>query len=244
MVVPIIQNLERDGDHSFHFMAGSVKLAEAAGSGSNSVLAPQFRFLESVWPGATDEQTSEAVSGAPSGLTPEDKLRFLERRLPPKTSLLLPEVLLDIHRRFEEEGPFDCILGHSEGATIAATFLCSLKESAEGNDIVPPKCAVFMNGATPHTADGKGWLLADEWGHLITIPTSHIVACNDAMLYQSVALYHLCDEDLARMVDHGRGHAIPKDDKSCKLIVRAIRDLVDRTEDVPTVEVSGAGGSN
>lgn len=245
MVVPIIADLERDGDHSFHFMAGSVELAEVAGFGGSFVSAPHLRFLESAWPGATDEQLRSAVSGAPGGLTPEDTLRYLERRLPSKTSRLLQDVLLDIRRRFEEEGPFDCILGHSDGAVIAATFVVGrLNESAEGNKMVVPKCAVFLNGAAPHTADGKGWLLADECGRLITIPTCHVVAWNDALVDQSIALYHLCEEDLASIVDHGRGHAIPRDDKSCKLIVRAIRDLVERTGDSGCIEVSReAGGS-
>ncbi len=211
-------------------MAGSVELAQSAGSRGYFGPAPNPRFLESSWPGGTDEQLQEAVRDAPDGLTPEDKYRYLERRLPPKESHLLAPVLLDIQRKFEEEGPFDCILGHSEGAVIAATFVVhSITGSAEGKSIVPPKCAVFMNGAVPHTADGKGWILADECGRLITIPTCHVLAYNDAMADQAVALYHLCNEDVATMVDHGRGHAIPRDARSCGLMIRAIRDLVERT---------------
>ncbi len=135
-------------------------------------------------------------------------MRYLECRLPPPESLLLLEVLVDLYRKFKEEGPFECILGHSEGAVIAATFVVDiLKKSAEGDDIVPPKCAVFMNGMVPHTADGNG-------------------------------LYHLCDEDLAIMVDHGRGHGVPRDAKSCELMSRAIRDTMDRTGGGANVETS------
>ena len=213
-------------------MAGSVELAASLEGYYGP--APHLRFLESSWPGTTDDQLYEAVRGAPGGLTPEDTLRYLERHLPPKKSTLLQDVLLDIQRKFDEEGPFDCILGHSEGAVIAATFVIDrLKKSAEGN---APKCAVFMNGAVPHTADGKGWLLADECGQLITIPTCHVLAYNDALVDQAVALYHLCDGDLADVVDHGRGHAIPRDDKSWKLMVKAIRSLMDRTRRLANVE--------
>lgn len=231
--MPITQDLERDGEHSFHYMAGSVELAEFAGLQG----APHLRFLESAWPGATDEQLNEALRATPGGLTPEDQQRYLERRLPPKISHLLPDVLLEIHRVFKEDGPFDCILGHSEGAVIAATFVVeSLKKNVEGNNMVPPKCAVFMNGTVPYAADGNGWLLADECGQVITIPTCHITAHNDAMPDQAVALYHLCDEDLASIWDHGRGHAIPRDDKSCKLMIRAIRDLIGLTNQLAKVE--------
>ena len=212
-------------------MAGSVELAQSTGSKAYFGPAPHLRFLESSRPGATDEQLHETARHAPEGLTPEDQYRYVERRLPPKESHLLARVMSDIQRKFEEEGPFDCMLGHSEGASIAATFLVhGTAGSAPGKGgIVPPKCAVFMNGAVPHTADGKGWLLADECGVLIRIPTCHVVAYNDAMVDQAVALYHLCDEEVAVMVDHGRGHAIPRDARSCRLMVRAIRDMMERT---------------
>ena len=214
-------------------MAGSLELAGVTGLMKSLSAGPYLRFLESTWPGATNEQVEyEAFFGTPGGLTPEDRLRYLERRLPPKNSPLLRETLLEIRRRFEEDGPFDCILGHSEGAVIAATFVIeSLKNSATGSKVVLPKCAVFMNGGAPHTGDGKGWLVADECGQLITIPTCHIMAHNDAVADDAVALYHICEEDLASIVDHGRGHAIPKDTKSCKLIVQAIRDLINRARD-------------
>ena len=214
-------------------MAGSVELAGSADLEGYFGLAPHLRWSESDWPGATDKQLYDAVRGAPNGLTPEEKVHYLERRLPLTEPLLLQGVLLDIHRKFVEEGPFDCILGHSEGAIIAATFVVdSLKKCAEGYNIVPPKCAVFVNGAPPYATDGKGWLLADQCGELITIPTCHILAYNDVMASASVALYHLCKEEVASMMDHGRGHSIPRDDRSFRLMIAAIRDLVGRTEAV------------
>lgn len=225
-------------------MAGSVKLVATPGLEAYYGPAPHVRFLESAWPGTTDDQLYEAIRGGPRGMAPEDFQRYLERRLPPKISHLLPDVLVEVQRKFEEEGPFDCILGHSEGAVIAATYVvASLKKSAGGNNNmvrVAPKCAVFMNGTTPHTADGKGWLRADECGQVISIPTCHITAHNDVMADQAVALYHLCNDDLADIVDHGRGHMIPRDEKSSKLMLRGIRDLMERTKDLANVEDGSA----
>ena len=218
-------------------MAGSVELAESADLEGYYGSAPHLRFFESSWPGAIDEQLYDAVRGAPSGMTPEEKMHYLERRLPRGEAHILQDVLLAIHRKSDEEGPFDCILGYSEGAIVAATFVVdSLKKCAAGHDIVPPKCAVFMNGAPPLSTDGKGWLLADKCGQLITIPTCHILAYNDAMAFASVATYHLCNEEVASMVDHGRGHSIPRDNKSVKRIVRAIRALVEPTMDAGNME--------
>ena len=212
-------------------MAGSVELAEATGLEGSEGLAPYLRFFESSWPGATDAQLHEALRDVPKALTPEDKLRYLARRLPWTESPVCQDVLLSIHRKSVEEGPFDCILGYSEGAIAAATFLVdSLKKCAAGDAIVPPKCAVFINGSTPFNPNGKEYLHADECGQLITIPTCHILAYNDPLVFSSVAMYHLCDEELASMLDHGRGHSIPQDQKSITSMTTAIRDLVGRTE--------------
>ena len=219
-------------------MAGSVKLADSEEMEGHYGLAPHLRFLESAWPGATDQQLNDAVRGAPSGMRPEEKIRYIERRLPHSgVWLQQQDVILGIHRKFVEEGPFDCILGYSEGASIAATFVVdSLAKCAEGGNIVTPRCAVFLNGCTPWSMDTSEPLLADKDGQVITIPTCHILAHNDVMAYASTALYHLCDEELATILDHGRGHSIPRDVKTCKLVTTAIRDLVDRTENAANVE--------
>ena len=192
---------------------------------------PHLRFLESSWPGASDQQVYETLGRAPSGLTPEEKHRYLERHLPPKTSLIFQDVLLGIHRVFDNEGPFDCLLGHSEGAAIAATFIIDcLKEAAEVKNMAKPKYAVFMSGALPYAMNGKGRLSADECGQLITIPTCHILGYNDVLVDQAVGLFHLCKEEVATMVDHGRGHAIPKDPRSWRVIISGIRELIARAE--------------
>ena len=221
-------------------MAGSVKLANSEELEGHYGLAPHLRFLESSWPGATDQQLNDALRGAPSGMTPEEKIRYLERRLPRSGVPLLQEIILGIHRKFVEEGPFDCILGYSEGAAIAATFVVdSLTKFAAGDNIGTPRCAVFLNGCPPMSMDQKNdSLLADKDGQVITIPTCHILAHNDVMAYASTALYHLCDEELAMVLDHGRGHSLPRDIKTCKLVTAAIRDPVDRTENAANVEKS------
>ncbi len=192
---------------------------------------PHLRFLESSWPGASDQQLYEVLGRAPLGLTPEEKRRYVERHLPAKTSLVFQDVLLDIHRVFDKEGPFDCVLGHSEGAAIAATFVIDcLNKAAEGKKLVKPKYAVFMSGAFPFAMNGKGRISADECGQLITIPTCHILGYNDVLVDQAVGLFHLCKEEVATMVDHGRGHAIPKDPKSWRMIISGIQGLIARAE--------------
>ena len=228
LAAPLTQDLEKDGNHSFHYIAGSIELHNSWGTEEYLGPGPHLRFLESSWPGASDVQVYEVLRGSPLGLTPEEKHRYLERRLPPQTSPIFQDVLLEIHRVFDEEGPFDCVLGHSEGAAIAATFVIDCLNKEE--KMVKPKCAVFMSGTFPYAMNGRGRISADECGQLITIPTCHILGYNDALVDLAVGLFHLCDEEVATMVDHGRGHTIPKDPKSWRTIISAIRSLMARAE--------------
>ena len=231
LAVPLTQDLEKDNNHSFHYMAGSVELPDSWGMEEYFGPGPHLRFLESSWPGASDQQLYEVLRRAPLGLTPEEKHRYLERHLPPKTSLVFKDMLLGIHRVFDDEGPFDCVLGHSEGAAVAATFIIDcLNNATAGKNVVKPKYAVFISGSLPYAINGQGRLSADECGQLITIPTCHILGYNDVLVDQAVGLFHLCKEELATMVDHGRGHAIPKDAKSWRLIISCIRELMARAE--------------
>lgn len=127
-------------------------------------------------------------------------------------------------------------MGHSEGAIVAATFVVEhLRRVSEGTVPDMLKCAVFMSGGAPLTADGKGIYLADNYGTLITMPTCHILGYNDTMIDTAIALYHLCDEESATIVDHGKGHMIPHDAKSSRYMINGIRELIARAETTPMV---------
>lgn len=72
-------------------------------------------------------------------------------------------------------------------------------------------------------------LLADEAKDMILdIPTLHVLGCNDPYLAGAVSLYNMCDEDTAELLDHGMGHAIPRDVDTVELICNAARRLVDK----------------
>jgi pimeloyl-ACP methyl ester carboxylesterase len=57
----------------------------------------------------------------------------------------------EVRRVIEDEGPFDGLIGFSQGAALAASLI--LQHSAESNPLV--KCAIFFSGALP-------WLLSSE----------------------------------------------------------------------------------
>jgi hypothetical protein len=71
-------------------------------------------------------------------------------------------------------------------------------------------------------------LLADETEVRIDIPTLHVVGCNDPYLAGSMTLYNMCDEDNAELLDHVKGHTVPRDAESTRLVCKATKRLVAR----------------
>lgn len=80
-----------------------------------------------------------------------------------------------LYRIMEKDGPFDGIIGYSEGATVAGTLLLheQLRAEIEGREPMF-KCGVFFAGWPPMTPELDGIVLADQSDLTITIPTVHV----------------------------------------------------------------------
>lgn len=86
-------------------------------------------------------------------------------------------------RTLDEQGPFDGILGYSEGATVAATVLLEEKKRFEEEGIPRTlKCAVFFAGWPPIRTGGGDPILVDTDGEVIDLPTVHVVGSQDPYL--------------------------------------------------------------
>ena len=227
--MPIVSELEQDGIASFHFIHGTVPSPPPAGFEEVVGSPPHLRFLDVALLDMTEDEIRQVISDTPRYFTPEQKFQHLRQsiRARGEGTDAIRQVLDRIYRIWDEEGPFDGILGHSEGATVGATFLIDYQQKVAKNERQPElRCAVFISGGPPYTADGKDLFLADESGPIITIPTCHIFGWSDTVIDGSVALYHLCDEDLATIVDHGKGHVVPHDEKSSGIMLKGMRDLI------------------
>jgi hypothetical protein len=83
-----------------------------------------------------------------------------------------------LYRIMEKDGPFDGIIGYSEGATVAATLLLHEQRKFETRGIPPMfKCALFFAGWPPLNPEMDALVLADESDLTISIPTCHISQC-------------------------------------------------------------------
>ena len=227
--MPVVSELEQEGVASFHFIHGTVPWPPPIGFEDSVGSPPHFRFLDVALLDMTEDEIRQVVLDTPQYFTPEQKFQHLRQSMSGrgKESDAIQQVLDRLYRIMDEEGPFDGILGNSEGATVVATFLIDYLQKVAKDEHKPDlKCAVFISGGPPFTADGKDVILADEKGPIIGIPTCHIIGWNDTILDGALALYHLCDEDVANIVDHGKGHMIPHDEKSSGIMAKGLRDLI------------------
>ena len=131
-----------------------------------------------------------------------------------------------------EEGPFDGIIGYSQGASLAATYLLKCCQDHPSQPL-PVKCAVFISGGCfdPQSlkSDDLQWIDAKE--PLLNLPTAHIWGRNDTVWPGSAeGLYVACHEPLRQMYVHDEGHNIPGAGakEAVQGSVRAIRRTIDQ----------------
>lgn len=128
-----------------------------------------------------------------------------------------------------DEGPFDGVLGFSEGASVAASLI--LRQFAETRTS-PFKFAIFICGIPPFRWDSQGIISADETTKRINIPTAHVVGSKDPLYQGSRVLYNLCHQPSASMFEHHGGHTIPWDYVSTQGITKAILAAIQRSQSV------------
>lgn len=121
------------------------------------------------------------------------------------------EYILDI---IDEYGPFDGVVGFSQGAAAAATALL-YSQSIDGT--APPlfKFAIFFCSTAAldvvSVSDSSEEVCPAKDLLLPPIPTVHVVGQKDDVRSQSMALHGLAEEQYARLITHEGGHWIPKD---------------------------------
>jgi pimeloyl-ACP methyl ester carboxylesterase len=138
----------------------------------------------------------------------------------------------------DAEGPFDAVIGFSQGASLAAMHL--LRHAQESPDAPPPfRCGIFLSSiavcdpaalmrhGTVRMLNGK----LPPQTPPIQVPTAHIWGVNDPSREDSQQLRQLCAPTASHAFIHGDGHIIPglaaKDDLTSmvKIIRRALAEV-------------------
>jgi len=129
-----------------------------------------------------------------------------------------------LYEVIDEQGPFDAIIGFSQGAAIATLFMLQhmIKHPLE-----PPyalfKYALLFSGAVlvdPNCVTcGPGGKEASK----LRIPSLHVYGEKDEVLEDSMALTKRYEKASAEAFTHKLGHTIPKDAKTVSMIMNSIK---------------------
>ena len=174
-LAPLVKELESDHSASFHFVQGPYEVAPPQGYEDFFGGPPYYRFIV---PSDSDADTTdviERIRDFPQLETPEMTMRELMTYGVAKTDESAQYTLNYLYDFMEKEGPFDGIMGYSEGATIAGTLILheQMREELEGREPMF-RCALFFGGWPPMTPTLDGLVLSDDSDLMIEIPTTHI----------------------------------------------------------------------
>jgi hypothetical protein len=185
--------LKSDDTAELFFVHGPVRAYPPDGFEEFFGSPPYYRFIEPSPSAKGGDDVLERIRNFPEGATPEDQMRELMNGTSGSMASSVSseddgsnqsarDALDYLYRIMEKEGPFDGIIGYSEGATVAATLILHEQRRFEIHDIQPMfKCALFFAGWPPMSPDLDSMVLADESDLMITIPTCHISKCDRNM---------------------------------------------------------------
>ncbi|KAG5984185.1 hypothetical protein E4U55_005798 [Claviceps digitariae] len=232
---PFIDAVERTGPTQFKWINGGHPATPPAGFDEYFGPGPLYRFIDFDGVSELDDILLK-IRDIPAGLTAEDAMRRLIGEKQSFNASAVQNTLNRLMGVLDLDPTITGILGYSEGATVAASLILEEKRRFEEEGrprrimsppIDPLKNAVFFAGWPPiRLADGAvECLLADECDNVIDVPTCHVVGCNDPYINGAMALFGMCDEDSAVLFDHGKGHTVPRDQRTLQELVSVINGV-------------------
>ncbi|KAI9892062.1 MAG: hypothetical protein M1814_001768 [Vezdaea aestivalis] len=156
----------------------------------------------------------------------------------PECASSIQQALLLFEKYIAQTGPYDGVLGFSQGAALAAQLILHKPESP------PFRCAVFLCGAQPcddsllnplgsGTAPSLRWLDPREEGQMLHIPSLHVMGLYDPDNLRSRALAALCSDKSGerKIIEFEGGHEVPRAPKEvADQLVAGVRWLVDKAD--------------
>ncbi|KAJ5123038.1 Serine hydrolase FSH [Penicillium atrosanguineum] len=146
-------------------------------------------------------------------------------RSPAVPSAHLKEAFEHVLNIIATEGPFDAVMGFSQGAALASALIA---HQAKAHPEQPSlfRAAVFICGGAPWEGAGLNYIASQPDTYAINIPTANIVGKIDPLYPESMKLYQLCEPSKAAFYDHGSKHMVPFDMKNTEEMVRVIEETV------------------
>ncbi|KAJ5758193.1 uncharacterized protein N7511_006887 [Penicillium nucicola] len=148
----------------------------------------------------------------------------------PQSASSCIEAMENIERYITAEGPFDGIMGFSQGTSIALGWLIQRRREASGKEPqpLPFKVGVFFSnpwgvydGAA--LADGRlEYLDRSAFENLLDFPTAHIWGSADRDHEMAELVSASCVSEKRSTFVHSRGHEIPADTHTVIAMAKAI----------------------
>lgn len=118
-----------------------------------------------------------------------------------------------VYEVIDEQGPFDGVMGFSQGGSLASSFLFHHMATCPSQPVEQLfRFAIVICSGNPFDARGPSTRRyhPDEDLARIPIPTANIVGRKDDEYSRQLLLHRLCDARRATIYDHGGGHEIPR----------------------------------
>ncbi|KAK8097015.1 uncharacterized protein PG998_005238 [Apiospora kogelbergensis] len=226
-LAPLVKELMSDDTAIFRFIDAPCEAVPPKGFADFFGNPPYYRFIE---PDDKDTEETDVLSRIrdfPECDTAEDTMRELMKEGIASSVQSTDRAIQFLFDIMEKEGPFEGIIGYSEGATVAGTLLLHEQRRREKAGRTPQiKCAIFFAGWPPLDPVTYAMVLSDESDLMIDIHTCHIIGSLDPYVSGSLALYNTCDPDTAYIFDHGKGHTLPREKGVVKELGDVIRNMI------------------
>ena len=195
-----MNELESDGAATIHFIHGLHEAKPPPGFEEFFGGPPFYRWME-------ESKDPELVDGLekirdfPVGASPEDTIRLfnpLGATAGAALAVTANQALEHLKEVIREHGPFEGIIGYSEGALIGTTLVMKeqeYREQGEYNNTF--KLGMFFGGWPPLQPDLTKMILCDETDVQMPISTIHVSKCFPTYL-RAVDLWRRCTADVGR----------------------------------------------
>ncbi|KAK8054748.1 hypothetical protein PG994_009815 [Apiospora phragmitis] len=172
---PLVKELMSDDTASFRFIDAPCEAVPPKGFADFFGNPPYYRFIEPDDKDTAETDVLSRIRDFPECDTAEDTMRELMREGIGSSVLSTDRAIQFLFDIMEREGPFEGIIGYSEGATVAGTLLLHEQRRREKAGRKPQiKCAVFFAGWPPLDPVVYKMVLSDESDLMIDIHTCHI----------------------------------------------------------------------
>ncbi|KAJ5203744.1 uncharacterized protein N7498_004623 [Penicillium cinerascens] len=175
-----------------------------------------FKFVNGKMDAAVESELEGVVDGPFYNHYPRD---------PTLPSAHLVEAFEHIRNLIITKGPFDAVMGFSQGGALAAALIAHHSKTHPSE---PPlfRAAVFICSGAPWESAGLAYISPQPDTYSIAIPTAHIVGKTDPLYPESMKLYGLCEPSKAAFYDHGSKHMVPFDKENTEQMTRVIEQTV------------------